>query len=101
MSRSALIKKGKDGWEMLVKLGSLKNSILIFLVKSTLGFSTCGGGEPCDGKPSRTVRRVPKVNERFTTTHILDQIKTLGFHQATTTSIALGIEDLLTIPSKG
>nr|YP_009451677.1 RNA polymerase beta'' subunit [Nardus stricta]ARQ27991.1 RNA polymerase beta'' subunit [Nardus stricta] len=35
------------------------------------------------------------------TSHILDQIKTLGFHQATTTSISLGIEDLLTIPSKG
>lgn len=26
------------------------------------------------------------------TSHILDQIKTLGFHQATTTSISLGIE---------
>jgi DNA-directed RNA polymerase subunit beta' len=35
------------------------------------------------------------------TSHILDQIKTLGFHQATTKSISLGIEDLLTIPSKG
>nr|YP_003587660.1 RNA polymerase beta'' subunit [Anomochloa marantoidea]ACT15398.1 RNA polymerase beta'' subunit [Anomochloa marantoidea] len=35
------------------------------------------------------------------TSHILDQIKTLGFHQATTTSISLGIDDLLTIPSKG
>nr|AGC38238.1 RNA polymerase beta'' subunit [Cryptochloa strictiflora] len=35
------------------------------------------------------------------TSHILDQIKTLGFHQATITSISLGIEDLLTIPSKG
>nr|YP_009451930.1 RpoC2 [Phyllorachis sagittata]ARQ28244.1 RpoC2 [Phyllorachis sagittata] len=35
------------------------------------------------------------------TSHILDQIKTMGFHQATTTSISLGIEDLLTIPSKG
>ena len=35
------------------------------------------------------------------TSHILDQIKALGFHQATTTSISLGIEDLLTIPSKG
>jgi DNA-directed RNA polymerase subunit beta' len=35
------------------------------------------------------------------TPHILDQIKTLGFHQATTTSISLVIEDLLTIPSKG
>lgn len=35
------------------------------------------------------------------TSHILDQIKTLGFQQATTTSISLGIDDLLTIPSKG
>nr|YP_010293805.1 RNA polymerase beta'' subunit [Scrotochloa urceolata]ULQ67099.1 RNA polymerase beta'' subunit [Scrotochloa urceolata] len=35
------------------------------------------------------------------TSHILDQMKTLGFHQATTTSISLGIDDLLTIPSKG
>nr|YP_010547448.1 RNA polymerase beta'' subunit [Bouteloua dactyloides]UYL23429.1 RNA polymerase beta'' subunit [Bouteloua dactyloides] len=35
------------------------------------------------------------------TSHILDQLKALGFHQATTTSISLGIEDLLTIPSKG
>nr|YP_009870026.1 RNA polymerase beta'' subunit [Bonnetia paniculata]QKJ81966.1 RNA polymerase beta'' subunit [Bonnetia paniculata] len=35
------------------------------------------------------------------TSHILDQVKTLGFQQATTTSISLGIEDLLTIPSKG
>nr|QWL22174.1 RNA polymerase beta'' subunit [Syndiclis marlipoensis] len=35
------------------------------------------------------------------TSHILDQVKTLGFQQATATSISLGIEDLLTIPSKG
>jgi DNA-directed RNA polymerase subunit beta' len=35
------------------------------------------------------------------TSHILDQLKTLGFHQATATSISLGIDDLLTIPSKG
>ncbi|KAL5065684.1 hypothetical protein RYX36_027421 [Vicia faba] len=34
------------------------------------------------------------------TLHILDQVKTLGFHQATATSISLGIDDLLTIPSK-
>lgn len=34
------------------------------------------------------------------TSHILDQIKTLGFQQATTTSISLGLDDLLTIPSK-
>nr|AVM82243.1 RNA polymerase beta' subunit [Adenocalymma macrophyllum] len=32
--------------------------------------------------------------------HILDQVKTLGFQQATATSISLGIDDLLTIPSK-
>nr|YP_009351961.1 RNA polymerase beta' subunit [Schoepfia jasminodora]AQW41678.1 RNA polymerase beta' subunit [Schoepfia jasminodora] len=35
------------------------------------------------------------------TSHILDQIKTLGFQQATASSISLGIDDLLTIPSKG
>nr|YP_010921493.1 RNA polymerase beta'' subunit [Zygophyllum brachypterum]QQV73522.1 RNA polymerase beta'' subunit [Zygophyllum fabago]WIL95558.1 RNA polymerase beta'' subunit [Zygophyllum brachypterum] len=35
------------------------------------------------------------------TSHILDQVKTLGFKQATVTSISLGIDDLLTIPSKG
>nr|QQL04354.1 RNA polymerase beta'' subunit [Polygala fallax] len=35
------------------------------------------------------------------TSHILDQIKTLGFQQATATSISLGIDDILTIPSKG
>ncbi|KAJ1682627.1 hypothetical protein LUZ63_022150, partial [Rhynchospora breviuscula] len=34
------------------------------------------------------------------TSHILDQLKTLGFHQATATSISLGIDDLLTISSK-
>jgi DNA-directed RNA polymerase subunit beta' len=34
------------------------------------------------------------------TSHILDQLKTLGFHQATTTSISLGIDDLLIISSK-
>ncbi|KAM7513763.1 hypothetical protein LguiA_003346 [Lonicera macranthoides] len=34
------------------------------------------------------------------TSHILDQLKTLGFQQTTTTSISLGIDDLLTIPSK-
>lgn len=34
------------------------------------------------------------------TPNILNQLKTLGFHQATT-SISLGIDDLLTIPSKG
>nr|YP_010420687.1 RNA polymerase beta'' subunit [Urera glabra]USG54406.1 RNA polymerase beta'' subunit [Urera glabra] len=35
------------------------------------------------------------------TSHILDQVKTLGFRQATATSISLAIDDLLTIPSKG
>ena len=35
------------------------------------------------------------------TSHILDQVKILGFQQATATSISLGIDDLLTIPSKG
>ena len=35
------------------------------------------------------------------TSHILDQVKTMGFQQATATSISLGIDDLLTIPSKG
>nr|WOC91550.1 RNA polymerase beta'' subunit [Utricularia longifolia] len=34
------------------------------------------------------------------TSHILDQVKTLGFQQATATSVSLGIDDLLTIPSK-
>uniref|UniRef100_UPI0030FEDED9 RNA polymerase beta'' subunit n=1 Tax=Anaphalis cinerascens TaxID=3082032 RepID=UPI0030FEDED9 len=34
------------------------------------------------------------------TSHILDQVKTLGFRQATAASISLGIDDLLTIPSK-
>nr|YP_009679593.1 RpoC2 [Trichopus zeylanicus subsp. travancoricus]QDP69908.1 RpoC2 [Trichopus zeylanicus subsp. travancoricus] len=34
------------------------------------------------------------------TSHILDQSKTLGFQQATAMSISLGIDDLLTIPSK-
>nr|YP_009560114.1 RNA polymerase beta subunit [Vandenboschia speciosa]AZZ71239.1 RNA polymerase beta subunit [Vandenboschia speciosa] len=35
------------------------------------------------------------------TTNILDQIKVLGFQQATRASISLGIDDLLTVPSKG
>nr|YP_009694145.1 RNA polymerase beta subunit [Christensenia aesculifolia]QEI60320.1 RNA polymerase beta subunit [Christensenia aesculifolia] len=34
------------------------------------------------------------------TANILDQIKTLGFHQATNASISLGIDDLLTVPLK-
>nr|YP_009757921.1 RNA polymerase beta'' subunit [Cyclopogon longibracteatus]QIM61330.1 RNA polymerase beta'' subunit [Cyclopogon longibracteatus] len=35
------------------------------------------------------------------TSHILDQVKTLGFQRATTTSISLGIDDLFTRSSKG
>nr|YP_010716113.1 RNA polymerase beta'' subunit [Crepidomanes latealatum]WDE75848.1 RNA polymerase beta'' subunit [Crepidomanes latealatum] len=35
------------------------------------------------------------------TSNILDQIKILGFQQATKASISLGIDDLLTVPSKG
>nr|YP_009727801.1 RNA polymerase beta' subunit [Abies beshanzuensis]QCG70536.1 RNA polymerase beta subunit-2 [Abies beshanzuensis var. ziyuanensis]QHX99955.1 RNA polymerase beta' subunit [Abies beshanzuensis] len=35
------------------------------------------------------------------TSHILDQLKTSGFQQATHTAISLGIDDLLTAPSKG
>jgi DNA-directed RNA polymerase subunit beta' len=35
------------------------------------------------------------------TSHILDQVKTLGFHQATIASISLGIDYLLTIPLIG
>jgi DNA-directed RNA polymerase subunit beta' len=34
------------------------------------------------------------------TSHILDQLKTSGFQQATDTAISLGIDDLLTTPSK-
>nr|YP_010384580.1 RNA polymerase beta'' subunit [Picea brachytyla]YP_010413725.1 RNA polymerase beta'' subunit [Picea purpurea]UGW52796.1 RNA polymerase beta'' subunit [Picea brachytyla]URQ19278.1 RNA polymerase beta'' subunit [Picea purpurea] len=34
------------------------------------------------------------------TSHILDQLKTSGFQQATDTAISLGIDDLLTAPSK-
>jgi hypothetical protein len=33
------------------------------------------------------------------TSHILDQVKTLGFQQATNASISLEIDDLLIIPS--
>nr|YP_010345453.1 RNA polymerase beta' subunit [Lycianthes radiata]UNZ89201.1 RNA polymerase beta' subunit [Lycianthes radiata] len=49
-------------------------------------------------------RLISRLIEHFGmayTSHILDQVKTLGFHQATATSISLGIDDLLTIPSKG
>nr|YP_010569692.1 RNA polymerase beta'' subunit [Podocarpus salignus]UZF97399.1 RNA polymerase beta'' subunit [Podocarpus salignus] len=35
------------------------------------------------------------------TSHILDQLKTSGFQQATDAAISLGIDDLLTAPSKG
>jgi DNA-directed RNA polymerase subunit beta' len=34
------------------------------------------------------------------TTHVLDQLKNLGFQQATQVAISLGIDDLLTTPSK-
>lgn len=34
------------------------------------------------------------------TTHILDQLKNIGFRQATQAAISLGIDDLLTAPSK-
>nr|YP_010034673.1 RNA polymerase beta'' subunit [Aponogeton rehmannii]QOX09472.1 RNA polymerase beta'' subunit [Aponogeton rehmannii]UGC01939.1 RNA polymerase beta'' subunit [Aponogeton rehmannii] len=49
-------------------------------------------------------RLISKLIDHFGmtyTSHILDQVKTLGFRQATATSISLGIDDLLTIPSKG
>nr|YP_009668127.1 RNA polymerase beta' subunit [Plagiochila chinensis]QCW58903.1 RNA polymerase beta' subunit [Plagiochila chinensis] len=35
------------------------------------------------------------------TTHVLDQLKTLGFQYATLGALSLGIDDLLTAPSKG
>nr|YP_009548481.1 RNA polymerase beta'' subunit [Tryonia myriophylla]AYW15302.1 RNA polymerase beta'' subunit [Tryonia myriophylla] len=35
------------------------------------------------------------------TTNILDQVKILGFHQATKTSASLGIDDLLAVPTRG
>jgi DNA-directed RNA polymerase subunit beta' len=34
------------------------------------------------------------------TSHILDQLKTSGFQQATDTTISLGIDDILIAPSK-
>nr|QFK69442.1 RNA polymerase beta subunit [Ixonanthes chinensis] len=49
-------------------------------------------------------RLISRLIDHFgmaSTSHILDQVKTLGFQQATATSISLGIDDLLTIPSKG
>ncbi|KAF1888199.1 hypothetical protein Lal_00030080 [Lupinus albus] len=49
----------------------------------------------------RLIRRLIDHFIMAYTSHILDQVKTLGFHQATATSISLGIDDLLTIPSKG
>nr|YP_010692401.1 RNA polymerase beta'' subunit [Juncus validus]UZM11363.1 RNA polymerase beta'' subunit [Juncus validus] len=48
----------------------------------------------------RLIRRLITHFGMGYTSHILDQVKTLGFHQATTTSISLGIDDLLTISSK-
>ncbi|PHU30422.1 DNA-directed RNA polymerase subunit beta'' [Capsicum chinense] len=47
------------------------------------------------------ISRLIEHFEMAYTSHILDQVKTLGFQQATATSISLGIDDLLTIPSKG
>ena len=35
------------------------------------------------------------------TTNISDQIKILGFQQATKASVSLGIDDLLAVPSRG
>ncbi|EXB81499.1 hypothetical protein L484_014307 [Morus notabilis] len=49
----------------------------------------------------RWSKRRKQKAAREVTSHILDQVKTLGFRQATATSISLGIDDLLTIPSKG
>nr|YP_009770242.1 RNA polymerase beta'' subunit [Zapoteca portoricensis]QIT00944.1 RNA polymerase beta'' subunit [Zapoteca portoricensis] len=49
----------------------------------------------------RLIRRLIDHFGMAYTSHILDQVKTLGFQQATATSISLGIDDLLTIPSKG
>nr|YP_009239042.1 RNA polymerase beta' subunit [Monsonia emarginata]AKF43123.1 RNA polymerase beta'' subunit [Monsonia emarginata]AML26866.1 RNA polymerase beta' subunit [Monsonia emarginata] len=49
----------------------------------------------------RLIRRLIDHFGMGYTSHILDQVKTLGFQQATATSISLGIDDLLTIPSKG
>ncbi|XBI38249.1 hypothetical protein VPH35_123337 [Triticum aestivum] len=49
----------------------------------------------------RLIRRLIDHFGMGYTSHILDQLKTPSFHEATTTSISLGIEDLLTIPSKG
>nr|QWE50380.1 RNA polymerase beta'' subunit [Rourea microphylla] len=57
---------------------------------------------PIDGTAIK--RLISRLIDHFGmayTSHILDQVKTLGFRQATATSISLGIDDLLTIPSKG
>ena len=35
------------------------------------------------------------------TTNISDQVKVLGFQQATEASVSLGIDDLLAVPSRG
>nr|YP_010181273.1 RNA polymerase beta'' subunit [Ophiorrhiza densa]QVD42836.1 RNA polymerase beta'' subunit [Ophiorrhiza densa] len=58
--------------------------------------------KPIDGTAMK--RLISRLIDHFGmayTSHILDQVKTLGFQQATATSISLGIDDLLTIPSKG
>nr|YP_001876574.1 RNA polymerase beta'' subunit [Welwitschia mirabilis]B2Y1V7.1 RecName: Full=DNA-directed RNA polymerase subunit beta''; AltName: Full=PEP; AltName: Full=Plastid-encoded RNA polymerase subunit beta''; Short=RNA polymerase subunit beta'' [Welwitschia mirabilis]ABY26787.1 RNA polymerase beta' subunit [Welwitschia mirabilis]AMA21022.1 RNA polymerase beta' subunit [Welwitschia mirabilis]BAH11231.1 RNA polymerase beta subunit-2 [Welwitschia mirabilis] len=46
------------------------------------------------------IRRLIDRFGMMCTSHILDQLKTLGFHQATDASFSLGIDDLLAAPSK-
>lgn len=38
-----MMKKGKDGWEMVVKVGCLKNRMVVLVVKRGLGLCSCGG----------------------------------------------------------
>ncbi|XP_060200185.1 DNA-directed RNA polymerase subunit beta''-like [Lycium barbarum] len=57
-----------------------------------------------DNKFASTKKQNQRLIENFGmtyTSHILDQVKTLGFQQATVASISLGIDVLLTISSKG
>nr|YP_009701070.1 RNA polymerase beta' subunit [Parasitaxus usta]QEQ14275.1 RNA polymerase beta' subunit [Parasitaxus usta] len=49
----------------------------------------------------RLIRRFINHFGMTYTSHILDQLKTSGFQQATDAAISLGIDDLLTAPSKG
>ncbi|KAK9080983.1 hypothetical protein Scep_031016 [Stephania cephalantha] len=85
-----LIKKPYKGFaELAHAVPKLKRVDLVFHNKSI------------DGTAMK--RLISRLIDRFGmayTSHILDQVKTLGFQQATATSISLGIEDLLTIPSK-